>query len=137
GAIAGARDWVKANTVVQPAAAVLLVTTSIAAPPASPNCQPSREKAMAAASAGITGFPPVRTYVLAVGGPNSDLNDIAFAGGTDQAFAAANGDGVLGALLHFRESVLPCEVAVSQNEQELAAGKRNGEAPAPGQTPRR
>lgn len=137
GAIEGARDWVNANAAAQPAAAVLLVTTSIAVPPASPNCMPTREKAMASASAGITGFPPVRTYVLAVGGPNSDLNDIAFAGGTDQAFAVSNGMGVLDALLNFRETVLPCDVAISQNEQELAAGKVNVELAPPGQTPER
>jgi hypothetical protein len=137
GAIEGARDWVNGNATVHPAAAVLLVTTSIATPMMSPNCMPTREKAMAAASAGLTGFPSVRTYVLGVGGPNSDLNDVAFAGGTQTAYAVTNGVGVLDALSHFRETVLPCDVSVSVNEPELIAGKLNVELSVIGKTPER
>jgi hypothetical protein len=126
GAIEGARAWVSANAASQPAAAVLLVTNLIATETDSPTCLPTREKAMAAAAAGISGKPAVPTYVLAVGGPNSDLNDIAFKGGTGNAHAVTSGVNVLDALISIRQLVLPCDVKMNPSEEaDLAEDKLN------------
>jgi hypothetical protein len=133
GAVQGARTWASANAASQPAAAVLLVTNGIATSTESPTCMPTREKAMAAAAAGVSGNPPVPTYVLAVGAPNSDLNDIAFHGGTVSAHAVTTGvnqppssPDVLNALIAIRQLVLPCDVNVSvSEEEELAQGRLN------------
>jgi hypothetical protein len=130
GAIEGARtwasNWTKDHPMSNPAAAVLLVTNQIATATESPTCMPTREKAMAAAAAGFSGNPSIPTYVLAVGGPSSDLNDIAFHGGTNSAHAVTNGVTLLDALIGIRKVVLPCDVKLSASEeQELAQGKLN------------
>lgn len=127
GAIEGARDWAVQYASMRPAAAVLLVTNGIAKDTESPTCLPTREKAMAAAAAGLAGKPSIKTYVLGVGGPSSDLNDIAFSGGTDKAYAVTSGvntggagteSDVLNELIKIRQVVLPCDVTVSPSEEE-------------------
>jgi hypothetical protein len=138
GAIEGARKWATDNASLHPAAAVLLVTNGIAKNTDSPTCLPTREKAMAAAAAGLTGKPSIPTYVLGVGGPSSDLNDIAFSGGTDSAYPVANGGNVLDALIKIRQVVLPCDVTVSPSEEEeLGRGVLNVDLQPPNESPSR
>jgi hypothetical protein len=128
GAVQGARNWATMNAASQPAAAVLLVTNAIANDMQSPTCVPSTEKAKAAAAIGLTSNPPISTYVLAVGGPNADLNAVAASGGTGSAYPVTDGVNVLDALLKIRQDVLPCNVTVNMSEEEeLRQGKLNVE----------
>ncbi|HEX4338980.1 MAG TPA: hypothetical protein VH062_23900 [Polyangiaceae bacterium] len=127
GAVQGARDWMTANAAQQPAAVVLLVTNQVASSTDSPNCLPSAEKAAIAASAGIINTPTVPTYVLAVGGPNEDLDAIARAGGTNAAYPVTNGADVLANLISIRQAFLPCDVSVSVTDQDLTQDKLNVE----------
>jgi hypothetical protein len=127
GAIAGARDWVNMAATEHRAAVVLLVTNGVASTTDSPNCMPSVEKAADAAESGVLNDPGVPTYVLAVGGPNTDLDQIAFKGGTNKAYPVTNGTDVLTNLVQIRQAFLPCDVAVSVTDQDLISGKLNVE----------
>jgi hypothetical protein len=127
GAIAGAHDWVGANAMQHRAAVVLLVTNSVASTTDSPNCMPSVEKAALAAESGLLNAPSVSTYVLAVGGPNADLDQIAFKGGTTKAYPVTSGTDVLTNLIQIRQAFLPCDVTLSVTDQDLTAGKLNVE----------
>jgi hypothetical protein len=127
GAIAGAREWVNMEPMQHRAALVLLVTNSVASSTDSPNCMPTVEKAAVAAESGLLNGPGVPTYVLAVGGPNADLDRIASMGGTDKAYPVTSGNDVLTNLVQIRQAFLPCDVAVSVTDQDLLSGKLNVE----------
>lgn len=127
GAIAGARTWVNMEPTQHRAAVVLLVTNSVASSTDSPNCMPSVEKAADAAESGLLSGPGVPTYVLAVGGPNADLDQIALKGGTGKAYPVTSGNDVLTNLFQIRQAFLPCDVAVSVTDQDLLSGKLNVE----------
>jgi len=139
GAVQGARDWLKKpeNVGKQPAAAVLLVTNGVASALNSPNCMPTAEKAANAALTGSSSDPVVPTYVLGVGGPNEDLNHIAYAGGTNAAYPVTAGADVLANLLNIRQAFLPCDVSISATDQDLTGGKLNVELDEAGKTPER
>jgi hypothetical protein len=127
GASAGARDWVDKDLTQRRAAVVLLVTNSVATSTDSPNCMPSVDKAALAAEAGLLNAPGIPTYVLAVGGPNTDLDQIAFKGGTGKAYPVTSGTDVLTNLIQIRQAFLPCDVAISVTDQDLISGKLNVE----------
>jgi hypothetical protein len=133
GAILGARSWVNAHDAEHPKAVVLLVTTGVPSSAASPVCQPAVANVEAVAKDGVsspTGEPSVPTYVLAVGSASDDLNAIAAAGGTNEAFLKSSGGTVLDVLLHIRDVALPCDVDVSASE--LSGDRINVELDAPG-----
>lgn len=127
GAIAGARNWVNEDAMQHRAAVVLLVTNGVASSTDSPNCMPTVDKAKLAAESGLLNGPAVPTYVLAVGGPNADLDQIAFEGGTDKAYPVTSGNDVLTNLIQIRQAFLPCDVAISVTDQDLISGKLNVE----------
>jgi hypothetical protein len=127
GAVDGTRDWIRANDALHPAGAVLLVTNGVATPADSVNCKPTLDNARLAASNGILNTPPVQTYVLAVGGPNADLDAIALAGGTAAAYPVTSGADVLANLISIRQAFVPCDVTVSVTEQDIVSGKLNVE----------
>jgi hypothetical protein len=127
GAIDGAQTWVKKEPTQHRAALVLLVTNSVASSTDSPNCMPSVDKAAVAAESGLLNAPGVPTYVLAVGGPNPDLDAIAFKGGTGKAYPVTSGNDVLKNLIQIRQAFLPCDVAVSVTDQDLISNKLNVE----------
>ncbi|HVW29327.1 MAG TPA: hypothetical protein VHC69_28365 [Polyangiaceae bacterium] len=135
GATQRARDWVTENGSQNPAAVVLLVTNGVASSTDSPNCMPSVEKAALAAEAGLINGPSVSTYVLAVGGPNSDLDQIAMNGGTSHAYPVTSGSDVLTNLIQIRQAFLPCDVTVSVTDQDLAQNKLNVELREAGKSP--
>lgn len=133
GAILGARNWVKSNAAAHPKAVVLLVTAGVPSAAASPVCLPSVTNVEAVAQDGVsspTGEPSVPTYVLAVGTASDDLNAIAAAGGTGEAFLKSSGGTVLDVLLRIRDVALPCDIDVSASE--LAGDRLNVELDAPG-----
>ena len=110
GGVQGARDWVLANEREQRKAVVVLVTDRIALPAESPICMPTLEGAVAEAELGLLSpGPEIRTYVLAVGEPNSDLDQVAAAGGTGAAYRSDQGD-LLPSLNLIRDTALPCDI---------------------------
>jgi hypothetical protein len=115
GAVLGAREWATAHASNHAKSVVLLVTTGV--PTTSALCMPSLDAAKLAAANGFLQSPSVPTYVLDVGGPNSDLDAIAREGGTDHAYSAASGTAtstdLLTQLTSIREIALPCEIDVS------------------------
>jgi len=86
--------------------AVVLVTDG-----APRDCGSTVPATSAVAAAAIAGAPPIKTYVLGVGPNLSNLNAIAQAGGTSQAYLVeSSGEGsLLAALEAIRTSALACE----------------------------
>jgi hypothetical protein len=138
GGVAFLRQWKNNNP--SHIIAMLLVTDGLPEAPVSaglayitsPTCQanpPSIQAAVAAANDGAGNVPQVPTYVLGVGNLN-ELNQIAAAGGTQQAYVIAGTTGVeqqvLQALNAIRGAVaIPCEFQIP--------GTTGGETPNLGQ----
>jgi hypothetical protein len=92
-------------------AAVVLVTDG-----APRQCGSTVASTSAVAAAALTGSPPIKTYVLGVGPMLSNLNAIAQAGGTTQAYLVeTGGEGALTAALEaIRTSALTCEYVLPE-----------------------
>ncbi len=83
--------------------------------PSDPRCCPTIEDAVDAATACREGDPGVRTYVLGVGPALGNLQQIAEAGGTGDAYLVEGGDvvnEVLNALRAIRGDAIPCTMAL-------------------------
>ncbi len=99
---------------------VLLVTDGEPqAPLTSPKgtCNPTLQDAISAASECNSGSPKIRTYVLGVGPSLQNLNQIAAAGGSKQAYLVESGGGaeILQALNSIRSDAhIPCAVQLPQ-----------------------
>ncbi len=94
----------------------LLVTDGVPEAPSSNNCEPSLGDAMDAATECLEGDPRIETYVLGVGQALDNLNQIADAGGTEQAYLVEGGNvaqSVLQALNAIRaDAAIPCTLPV-------------------------
>ena len=80
-------------------------------------CNPTLADATAAATTCLQGAVTIRTYVLGVGPSLQNLNQIAAAGGTTQAYLAANAGGteILAQLNQIRkDAALPCTLQIPQ-----------------------
>jgi von Willebrand factor type A domain len=80
-------------------------------------CNPTLADATAAASTCLQGAVTIRTYVLGVGPSLQNLNQIAAAGGTTQAYLAANAGGteILAQLNQIRkDAAIPCTLQIPQ-----------------------
>ena len=80
-------------------------------------CNPTLADATAAASTCLQGAVTIRTYVLGVGPSLQNLNQIATAGGTSQAYLAANAGGteILAQLNQIRKDAsIPCTLQIPQ-----------------------
>jgi hypothetical protein len=98
--------------------------------PSDPPCCPTAEDAVAAAAACLEGDPGIKTYVLGVGPELVNLNGIAEAGGTGDAYLVAGGDvanDVLGALRAIRGDAIPCSMKLPPppDGQDLNLGQVN------------
>jgi hypothetical protein len=97
---------------------ILLVTDGIPQAPLTSQaggCNPTLADANAAAAACLTGAPSVRTYVLGVGPSLANLNEIAAAGGTRQAYLVESGGAaaVAAALGAIRtNAMIPCALEI-------------------------
>jgi hypothetical protein len=100
---------------------VLLVTDGEPQAPltsAKGTCSPTLEDAVAAAGECRTGATPIRTFVLGVGPSLQKLNQIAAAGGSNQAYLVESGGGaeVLQALNRIRtDAQIPCALQLPQS----------------------
>jgi len=118
-AIQGACDYLNGYHQQRPESkkVILLVTDGVPETPQS-NCDPSVEGASQVAANCLNGDPGLETYVLGVGQALANLNAIAEAGGTDQAYLVDGGDvtgSVLEALNAIRaDAVIPCSLPVPQ-----------------------
>src|SRR5690606_8351437 len=112
-AIRGACDYVADWHAEQPATkkVILLVTDGVPEAPSSAGCNPTIEDASQAAEECLTAQPAVPTYVLGVGQALNNLNEIAVAGGTEQAYLVDSDveTSVLEALNAIRsDAIIPC-----------------------------
>jgi hypothetical protein len=82
-ALQGAIDFARGQVTANPSRDVAVVLTSDGIPN---GCGSSVANAAAAAMAGVNGTPSIKTYVIGVGPQLNNLNTIAAAGGTGQAF---------------------------------------------------
>lgn len=117
-AIRGACNYVGAWHAQQPShkKVILLVTDGIPEAPSS-SCNPTIEDAASAAEECFSGSPAVPTYVLGVGQALGNLDDIAAAGGTEEAYLvdADVEQSVLAALNAIRaDAVIPCTLSIPQ-----------------------
>jgi len=121
GAIQQAHDWALAHPDHQ--VAVVLATDGLPSECiADPNGDPSGIQGVtAAAKAGVSGTPSVKTFVIGVFGADDttapqNLDDIAVAGGTEKAFVVTTGSDVeqqfLDALDTIRGSGIACELQI-------------------------
>ncbi len=116
-AIQGACDYLTGYDQQHPGSKkiILLVTDGVPETPQS-GCDPSVEGASQVAQNCLNGDPGIQTYVLGVGQALDNLNAIAAAGGTDQAYLVDGGDvtgSVLAALNAIRaDAVIPCTLPV-------------------------
>jgi hypothetical protein len=99
-------------------AAVVLVTDGVPR-----QCASTVPTAAAIATEALSGSPPIKTYVLGVGPSLSNLNAIAQAGGTDEAFLVESGgpDALTAALETIRTSALTCEYAIPPGDRATLA----------------
>ncbi|HEY3594129.1 MAG TPA: VWA domain-containing protein, partial [Polyangiaceae bacterium] len=82
-ALQGAIDFARSQIMANPSRDVAVVLTSDGVPN---GCNSTVATAAAAAMAGVAGTPSIKTYVIGVGPSLANLNQIAAAGGTGQAF---------------------------------------------------
>ncbi len=116
GACSYLHDWYEQNpghALVQ-----LLVTDGVPEVPVTDGCNASVGDAANAAEECLGGTPEIKTYVLGVGQALDNLNEIAEAGGTDQAYLVDGGDvanAVLEALNAIRaDAAIPCELQIPE-----------------------
>jgi hypothetical protein len=115
-ALDGAHVYARRQQAAQPThtLAVVVVTDGIPR-----DCGSNLSGTAAVAAGALTGIPPIRTYVLGVGPSLGNLNTIAQAGGTSQAFLveAAGEASLLAALEAIRTSALACEFVLPQGSR--------------------
>jgi len=111
-AVQGGVQFVASYASAHPEYKVVLVLATDGVPN---GCDSSVTNVSAAAAAGLTGTPSVETYVIGVGDNLANLNAIAVAGGTKQAFLIGDANvqqELLAALTAIQGQVLPCQYAV-------------------------
>jgi len=110
-ALDGAHVYVRGQQLAHPnhTLAVVMVTDGYPR-----SCGSSVEATAAVAAGAASGTPPIHTYVLGVGPNLVNLNAIAQAGGTSQAYLAESGGetSLLAALESIRTSALKCEMVL-------------------------
>lgn len=116
-AIRGACNYMTAWHEQQPGhkKVILLVTDGVPEAPISNGCDPTVPDAAAAATECLNGTPNMPTYVLGVGQALQNLNQIAAAGGTDQAYLVDSDveNSVLAALNAIRaDAIIPCTLEI-------------------------
>jgi len=115
-AIAGACQYVNEWASQHPghAHAILLVTDGVPEVNDTRTCDSSVEQAAAAATECLSGAGAVPTYVLGIGLALENLNAIAAAGGTEQAYLVDGTQGsVLDALNAIRaDALIPCDLTI-------------------------
>ncbi|MEJ7735185.1 MAG: hypothetical protein WKG00_39115 [Polyangiaceae bacterium] len=126
GAVTFASDWANQNP--SHVTAVVLATDGV--PQA---CNSTPDNTAAEAAAGFASSPSIRTFVIGVGSALGDLNKVAAAGGTGQAFlidANANAQqAFLDALNEIQGAALPCAYVIPEapEGQDLDYGQVNVE----------
>ena len=107
-ALDGALVYARSQQVSQPALTVAVVLVTDGAPR---NCGSTISRNLRSAASGASESPPIKTYVLGVGPNLANLNAIARAGGTAQAYLveSAGEEALLAALEAIRTSALSCE----------------------------
>ncbi len=110
-AIEGAHLYTRSQQVASGDHTAALVVVTDGAPR---DCASSIASTSAVAAAAIAASPPIRTYVLGVGPNLANLNAIAQAGGTTQAYLVeSSGEGaLLAAFEAIRTSALACEYVI-------------------------
>lgn len=102
---------------------ILLVTDGVPEAPSSNGCDPSIQDAVQATTDCLEGDPRTETYVLGVGQALDNLNQIAQAGGTNQAYLVEGGNvaqSVLEALNAIRaDAAIPCTLPVPQPQNGM------------------
>lgn len=116
-AIRGACDYVTEWHEEHPVSkkVILLVTDGVPEAPSSPGCNPTVTDAAQAAEDCLSGQPAIPTYVLGVGQALNNLNEIAVAGGTEQAYLVDSDVeiSVLEALNAIRsDAIIPCTLTI-------------------------
>jgi hypothetical protein len=142
-ALQGALDHAHAHAIANPTHAVIALLATDGLPT---ECSPTDIGDIAQIAAdGVAGSPPIRTFVIGVFSGSdvnakSNLNQIAQAGGTQQAFLVDSNQNVtqafLDALSAIRKKNLACEyqVPLPPPGETLNYGKVNVEHTPPGQT---
>ncbi len=103
GATSGARTWAVGGAANH--GAIVLMTAGVPSNDSPTVCQTTLDGAVAAARVALSmGF---STYVIALGGPNGDMDAIAAAGGTGQSYPALSSSDVTVSLLQNRGYGLP------------------------------
>jgi hypothetical protein len=107
-ALDGAHVYARSRQVAEPDLTVAVVLVTDGAPR---NCNSTVSGTSAVAASAASGTPPIKTYVLGVGPNLANLNAIAQAGGTTQAYLveSAGEQTLLAALEAIRTSALACE----------------------------
>jgi hypothetical protein len=115
GAIQSARTYQMANP--SRTIGVLLLTDGQPTGCGVSTANPTGPAAMAA-QAGVTGTPPIRTYVLGLGPDAGNLDAIAAAGGTMKAYVVTNGGAaeVTKALSELRRAMRGCDYRIPKPE---------------------
>jgi von Willebrand factor type A domain len=135
-AIRGGCTYAQAHKMANPSHSVVVLLLTDGEPKAPVTCQsgsccPTLADAVAAADECRSSNPAIRTYVLGVGPFLENLQQIASAGGTDQAYLVGDQDvatNVLAALNAIRaDATIPCEIKLpdAPNGQMLDHGKVN------------
>jgi len=133
-AVQGGVQFVAAYAAEHPEYKVVLVLATDGAPS---GCNSDLQSVSDAAAAGLAGTPSVQTYVIGVGDNLDNLNAIATAGGTTQAFLVSDANvqqDLVTALTAIQGAVLPCEYAVPTSSigKALDFGKVNVQYTASG-----
>src|SRR5882724_7598191 len=110
-AIEGAHLYARSEQVASRDHTAALVVVTDGAPR---DCGSSVASTAAVAAAAVAASPPIRTYVLGVGPNLNNLNAIAQAGGTTQAYLVESSgeDALLAAFEAIRTSALSCEYVI-------------------------
>jgi hypothetical protein len=111
-AVQGGVQFVASYAADHPEYKVVLVLATDGEPS---GCGSDLDTVSAAAVAGLTGMPSVETYVIGVGDNLTNLNAIAAAGGTKQAFLVSDANvqqDLITALTAIQGAVLPCQYSV-------------------------
>jgi len=111
-AVQGGVQFVASYAADHPEYKVVLVLATDGEPS---GCSSDLDSVSTAAAAGLTGMPSVQTYVIGVGDNLTNLNAIAAAGGTKQAFLVSDANvqqDLVTALTAIQGAVLPCQYSV-------------------------
>jgi hypothetical protein len=111
-AVQGGVQFVASYATEHPEYKVVLVLATDGEPS---GCNSDITSVSAAAAVGLSGTPSVETYVIGVGDALTNLNAIATAGGTKQAFVVSDANvqqDLITALTAIQGAVLPCQYTV-------------------------